>query len=317
MGINRQTGYESSTVTELTLSLANTGSIQVGDTLSYKIIYSDGSDSGIRSEIVAAEAVNPRNPGSIIFNDFNSAKIVTSIELWSDKSTWKVDGINLKYLTDISTDDLVQNFRLTGTDGDNDTVISSFAVTVGIGTDANDAITTGAGNDQVSGGLGDDTINSGAGDDTLIGGAGNDIMTGGLGADVFKWSLGDAGNSLNPAIDTLRDFNPGQGDSLDLRDLLVNEHGTNDGTFNLNSYITFVQDASGKLQLSIDPDGTGSGGVTQKIVLDNYGGTGVTLAAAKQALWADVGGAGTLNPATADADLIKQMIAHGNLKTDI
>lgn len=167
-----------------------------------------------------------------------------------------------------------------------------------------------AGNDMLLGGEGVDELTGGSGDDYLSGGAGDDLLSGGEGSDVFAWTLADT--DAVPPVDTIEEFDVSGSDNdvLDLRDLLSGEQGADD-TFNLSSYITFGENG-GKLVLSIDPDGAGAGGVTQKIVLNNYSGG---LEAAKQALWTDLTGLAT-GP-TSDADLLKQLIAHNNLKTDI
>jgi plastocyanin len=62
----------------------------------------------------------------------------------------------------------------------------------------------GQGNDILSGGSGDDIIYGGKGNDKLFGNAGNDILIGGPGADHF-----DCG----PGNDTIKDFNPSEGDT--------------------------------------------------------------------------------------------------------
>jgi hypothetical protein len=147
-----------------------------------------------------------------------------------------------------------------------------------------------------------DALSGGHGDDLLIGGPGDDSLTGDLGADVFRWELADAGTGT-PAIDHLVDFTPDQGDAIDLRDLLQDEHATLDGTWNLDQYLNFGAEG-GQLPLQIDPDGTGPGGVTQKIVFDNL--------ADQEALSLALTGGGGLH----DADLIRKLVEQGNLKLD-
>lgn len=71
------------------------------------------------------------------------------------------------------------------------------------------------GADTLLGGAGDDIIFGQGGDDYIRGGAGNDILFGGSGADTFVWKAGDVGN------DVVKDFDAGQGDRLDLSDLLA------------------------------------------------------------------------------------------------
>ncbi|MBX9712760.1 MAG: VCBS domain-containing protein [Pseudomonadaceae bacterium] len=75
----------------------------------------------------------------------------------------------------------------------------------------------GAGNDIIFGDAGSEDLDGGIGNDTLMGGAGNDHLKGGDGADLFKWRAGDTGQ------DVILDVNLGEGDRIDLRDLLVNE----------------------------------------------------------------------------------------------
>jgi len=103
------------------------------------------------------------------------------------------------------------------------------------------------------GGGGDDILIGDGGDDILTGGAGNDTLTGGLGADTFVWHLADAGTTVSPVIDTLKDFNTG--DVLQINDLLSGE----------GAVITGDQDTSGTT-LHI----TDTAGNTQSIVLEGY-----------------------------------------------
>ena len=70
----------------------------------------------------------------------------------------------------------------------------------------------GAGSDALSGGVGDDLLKGGEGGDTLFGGAGDDTLFGasenlpGLQSDTFEWKLGDAGTTITPAHDVVRDM---------------------------------------------------------------------------------------------------------------
>ena len=147
-----------------------------------------------------------------------------------------------------------------------------------------------------------DNLSGSSSDEILIGGLGDDTLTGGLGADVFQWRLEDRVTST-PAVDHVADFTPADKDVLDLRDLLTGEHAIPGGTWNLDKYLNFG-DEGGKLALLVDPDGAGPGGVTQKIVLDNF--------ANQDALSLALTGSGGLH----DADLIKKLVAQGNLKLD-
>ncbi|MGE9761616.1 retention module-containing protein [Pseudomonas sp. PDM20] len=82
------------------------------------------------------------------------------------------------------------------------------------GGDGNDILYGQGGNDFLFGENGNDILFGGTGDDQLTGGKGNDILTGGAGADTFIWKAGDIGN------DTITDFKAGEGDRIDISDLL-------------------------------------------------------------------------------------------------
>lgn len=73
-----------------------------------------------------------------------------------------------------------------------------------------DAIYGNQGNDILVGGRDNDTLYGGQGFDVLIGGQGNDILIGGLGPDRFVFGPGSG-------ADQIVDFNPGEGDRLDLQ----------------------------------------------------------------------------------------------------
>ena len=177
------------------------------------------------------------------------------------------------------------------------TTTSNSAELVG-GGDGNDTLNGQGGNDVVYGGAGNDTLSGGSGNDLLLGGSGNDTLTGGLGADVFAWRLGDQGSTGTPARDVITDFNPGQGDALDLRDLLQGETGNP-----LSNYLRFGTE-DGKLRLEVDHDGGSTFEATQHIVFDNF----ADRAALAQAL----GMSGTPN----DADILNKLRADGHLRTD-
>jgi Ca2+-binding RTX toxin-like protein len=76
-----------------------------------------------------------------------------------------------------------------------------------IGTDGNDRLKGHKGDDVLIGARGEDRLSGGKGDDYLSGNQGRDQLTGGKGADVFVFD-GDFDQ------DTVRDFRPGQGDTM-------------------------------------------------------------------------------------------------------
>ncbi|WP_315903710.1 retention module-containing protein [Pseudomonas citronellolis] len=132
----------------------------------------------------------------------------------------------------------------------------------------NSILNGGTGNDTLYGGLGNDTLDGGKGNDLLIGGKGNDTLTGGDGADTFIWRAGDTGN------DTITDFKPGDGDRIDLVDLLP-DAAHND----ILSYLK-VDTATSTLQISTTGQVNSSTDVTIKLTgvdLKTYGATSADI----------------------------------------
>uniref|UniRef100_UPI001C44CF50 tandem-95 repeat protein n=1 Tax=Pseudomonas sp. RW407 TaxID=2202894 RepID=UPI001C44CF50 len=132
----------------------------------------------------------------------------------------------------------------------------------------NSTLNGGSGNDTLYGGLGNDTLDGGTGNDLLIGGKGNDTLTGGTGADTFLWRAGDTGN------DTITDFKPGDGDRIDLVDLLP-DAAHND----ILSYLK-VDTATSTLQISTTGQVNSSTDVTIKLTgvdLKTYGATSADI----------------------------------------
>ncbi|WP_460147384.1 calcium-binding protein [Pseudomonas sp. H2_H03] len=131
--------------------------------------------------------------------------------------------------------------------------------------DGGDTLIGNAGDDILFGQGGNDNLSGGAGNDILVGGKGNDTLTGGAGADTFVWLKGDTGS------DTVTDFKHGEGDKLDLSDLLQGNNDTN-----LSSYLKLTTDASGNSTLSVSSSGSftaqgGTADVTIKIDGANWG----------------------------------------------
>ncbi len=75
---------------------------------------------------------------------------------------------------------------------------------------------TGGGNDTLCGETGNDTLRGGADADTLNGGAGADTLYGDAEADTFAFDTATLG-----AVDRIKDFVAGDGDRLDVSDLLI------------------------------------------------------------------------------------------------
>ncbi|MFC5843016.1 calcium-binding protein, partial [Aminobacter ciceronei] len=205
----QQAGYETSTLSTMTFSVASAG-IAAGDDVSITVRYTDGTTQTFNEEVTAG----PGGSMQLVVDGFNASKTVDYVTIDPVDSNMKITGVALSYTTTINPADQLLNFQLTGTDADGDKASDAFTVTVMAGTSGDDNITTGSSNDQVSGGAGNDTLNGGAGNDVLIGGTGNDVLNGGTGSDTASYSdsatpvrinLDDSGNaatdtaSLTPA----------------------------------------------------------------------------------------------------------------------
>ncbi|HEX8232218.1 MAG TPA: M10 family metallopeptidase C-terminal domain-containing protein [Caulobacteraceae bacterium] len=88
-----------------------------------------------------------------------------------------------------------------------------------------DLLEGGAGGDRLYGGEGRDRTEGGKGADLLVGGAGRDLLTGGHGADVFRFT------ALTDGGDLIRDFNPAEGDRVDLSWIDADVHRDGDQHF--------------------------------------------------------------------------------------
>ncbi|WP_206757796.1 type I secretion C-terminal target domain-containing protein [Pseudomonas fluorescens] len=128
--------------------------------------------------------------------------------------------------------------------------------------DGGDNLIGNAGDDILFGQGGNDTLSGGAGNDILVGGKGNDILTGGAGADTFVWLKGDTNTS--GGFDRITDFKHGEGDKLDLSDLLQGNNDTN-----LSSYLRLTTDSAGNSTLSVSSTGsfTGTNGGTADVTI--------------------------------------------------
>jgi Mg-chelatase subunit ChlD len=97
-------------------------------------------------------------------------------------------------------------------------------------------------------------------DDLIVGGLGEDFMTGNAGADSFIFDASTMGSNA-VETDTITDFNQGQGDKLDLTDLLSSENANS-----LEDYLSFTKDGNDTL---INVKSDGSGNVDHVIKLEN------------------------------------------------
>jgi hypothetical protein len=135
---------------------------------------------------------------------------------------------------------------IVGTDAD-DELDGGFygdAVRGGAGADRLNGL---GGDDYLSGGLGNDRLFGGDGNDTLVGGAGADQLTGGSGADVFLFNvLSDLDRP-----DRILDFDPAEGDLIDLRGIDAILGPGNDAF----TFVTEFSGAAGELMVRARRDG--------------------------------------------------------------
>jgi len=119
-----------------------------------------------------------------------------------------------------------------------------------------DALFGGAAADTLDGGDGNDYLDGGGANDTLAGGLGNDRLIGGDGADTFGFGAHGAAN-----VDTILDYDFGEGDLIDLDAALTAVYGDDPGRVRL------AQDGS---DVKVQIDTTGAGGWSDVAILDGY-----------------------------------------------
>jgi len=155
----------------------------------------------------------------------------------------------------------------------------------------NDTIQGGSGRDRLLAGTGDDTIRGGDdqdvlhgqdgvdtlygdgatdtlfggnGDDFLIGGAGRDFLYGGGGADTFTLD--------NMDVDRVRDFQIGDGDRIDISDLLT---GFDPFSSDINDFVEIIIRGTTRTDFYVNSDGAGNDFQQVGIVFGNF--TGQTV----------------------------------------
>jgi Ca2+-binding RTX toxin-like protein len=148
---------------------------------------------------------------------------------------------------------------------------------------ADDSLYGDGGADLILGGGGSDLLVGGGEDDTLDGGLGNDTLVGGGGGDSFIIGPGTTGET-----DTLTDFSTGEGDVIDLGDLLV---GASDTGTSLDDYLEVTFDGTDST-IAVDADGDGSGYTDHFVVVE---GQDITA------------------PGGSQADILQALIDGGNL----
>lgn len=94
------------------------------------------------------------------------------------------------------------------------------------GNEGNDFLYAGEGRDSLEGGPGEDTLEAGDGDDVIVGGTDKDSMLGNEGADTFLYRAGHGDGS----VDRIGDFNPQEGDKLDLSEMMARDKYAGNGS---------------------------------------------------------------------------------------
>ncbi|TCL27749.1 VCBS domain-containing protein, partial [Azotobacter chroococcum] len=148
----------------------------------------------------------------------------------------------------------------TAEDGDGD---SSAEQTLSVTFEPESTLAAGDSGSALAGDSADNLLIGSDEDDILIGGAGDDTLTGGNGADTFVWRAGDTGN------DVVTDFDPSEGDTLDLSDLLQGAGESN--------ILEFLQLDQGTSTLRISTTGEFDTGGTADATIQLQDGAGGAL----------------------------------------
>jgi hypothetical protein len=133
-----------------------------------------------------------------------------------------------------------------------------------IGSAFGDTLSGDAGPNRIEGAGGADYLAGGAGDDTLIGGAGGDTLVGGDGADLFVFRFAADSTGAGAARDVILDFNPAQGDKIDISGIDARTNIAGDQAFNFVFWYTkkpgevMVQAESGGYVVKGDINGDGA-----------------------------------------------------------
>ncbi|MBX6321167.1 MAG: type I secretion C-terminal target domain-containing protein [Rhodospirillaceae bacterium] len=151
----------------------------------------------------------------------------------------------------------------------NDTLAGSDGADKLYGGSGNDVLQGNGGNDWLFGDSGNDTLQGGAGDDHIVGGAGADHMSGGPGADTFVYQdvhqVDANGDKSVDVADVIHDFNPAEGDSIDISGLLAKLGDPG----NVHHTAQVVTDAGNTAHVDIQVDLGGGAGYQTIAVVEN------------------------------------------------
>lgn len=148
------------------------------------------------------------------------------------------------------------------TDADADSTTGGVTITAGAGTNTLDGS---ANDDVIDGGDGVDTIDGRDGDDRIVGGADDDTLTGGAGADIFE---------IDADLDTVTDFNGGDGDTFVITNAADADITVEDHVFSGTAVTNSSNTSAGTVTLTYDPTNNPSSvGVGADFDLTGIGGS--------------------------------------------
>lgn len=130
---------------------------------------------------------------------------------------FRLNNVSVTTTSSTPPDDLAyEGISIEFEDGDGDTTSQTFNFYLN-GEEGTELMV-----ETVAGTSADDSLMGDAGDNFLIGGRGDDELFGGAGADIFDFNEADMGTADAPYQDDITDFNEGEGDVIDLADVLSN-----------------------------------------------------------------------------------------------
>jgi Ca2+-binding RTX toxin-like protein len=226
----------------------------------------DGCDADVQYDFGDARAGDDSILGGggadIIAGDALSQGGTASVLYGGDDTIDGGDGADLIAGDALAYDGGTASSTLGGSDliyggGGADTLYGDSSGTDSSGGD--DSLYGDGGADLILGGAGSDLLVGGGEDDTLDGGLGDDTLVGGGGGDSFVIGTGSLGET-----DTVSDFSTGEGDLLDLGDLLI---GASDVGTTLDDYLEVSFDGTNST-IAVDADGDGSGYTDHFVVVE-------------------------------------------------
>jgi Ca2+-binding RTX toxin-like protein len=168
---------------------------------------SENVADAIKEAIARARNVVSDNLGTPEADFINTASFSSTT---GDKIVFVGDGDD-----EVSLAGVTGNHFIDGGAGSDILFGGSGADTVDGGSDS-DNLVGGNGNDLLFGSSGDDQLRGNNGNDSLQGDSGNDLLTGGTGADKFVFATGAKFVLSELGVDTINDFNPSEGDKIQL-----------------------------------------------------------------------------------------------------